>query len=414
MKGLKSRATVIGAGAVLIAAFLAFSFWPRPVLVDIGAVTRGPMTVTIDEEAKTRVRDSYVISAPVNGRLLRVGIDPGAEVEKDQTIVAEMTPVFPEALDIRTREQAEAAVEAARAGLSLAKAEARKAKADADFAEDEALRARELFKGEALAKRGLDRAEIAYKSARAALDAATSAVSMRAAELERAQAMLTPSASKDGKDEPAQRDSETIAIRSPVSGHILRVFQESEAIVSAGAPILEVGDPHTDLEVVAELLSSDAVKVSPGDRVIIDKWGGDEPLAGVVERIEPLGFTKVSALGVEEQRVKTIIGFEGGRNDNERLGDGFRVEVRVVIWDDGNALRVPSSALFRSDGKWAVFKVENGRTRHAEIEIGRNNGIDAEVKGGLEEGDRIVLYPGGGVEDGTLVAQSSAAAGARD
>ncbi len=400
MKGLRSRISVIAAGGALIAAFLVFAFWPRASLVDIGAVSRGPMMVTIDEEAKTRVRDSYVISSPVNGRLLRVGIDPGAEVVKGETVVAEMTPVYPAALDIRTKEQAEAAVEAARAGLSLARAEARRAKADADFAEDEVVRARELYKGEALAKRGLDRAEIAYRSAMAALDAATYAVSMRAAELERAEAMLSPAGAK--APSPTEEAIETIPILSPVSGHILRVFQKSEAIVNAGAPILEVGDPHDDLEVVAELLSTDAVKVTAGDRVIIDKWGGDAPLSGTVERIEPLGFTKISALGVEEQRVNTIIQFDE-RNDSERLGDGFRVEVRIVIWEDRDALRVPASALFRFKGDWAVFRVENNRARRTILKVGRNNGVDAQVLEGLNEGDAIILFPGGGVDDGTLV-----------
>lgn len=194
MRGLKSRATVIAAGAVPVAAFLLFAFWPRSIPVDIGEVARGPMILTIDEEAKTRVRDRYVISAPINGRLLRIGMDPGAEVIKDETIIAEMTPVLPSALDVRTGEQAAAAVEASKAALSLARAEARKARADADFAEDEVVRARELFKGEALAKRGLDRAEISFRSAKAALEAANSAVSIRSAELERAQAMLTPPA----------------------------------------------------------------------------------------------------------------------------------------------------------------------------------------------------------------------------
>lgn len=404
MRGLKSRASVVGAAAIVVAAFLLFSFWPRAKLVDIGEATRGPMIVTINEEAKTRVRDSYVVSAPINGRLLRVGIDPGAEVVEGETTVAEMTPVLPAALDIRTREQAEAAIEAARAALSLARAEARRAKADEEFAEDEVVRARELFKGDALAKRGLDRAEISFRSATAALEAANSAVSMRTAELERAQAMLTPPSA--GASKPAAPDPESILIRSPVSGHILRVFQESEAVLAAGAPILEIGDPHDDLEVVAELLSSDAVKVSPGDRVIIDKWGGDKALAGIVNRIEPLGFTKVSALGVEEQRVKTIIDF-AERNDDERLGDGFRVEVKIVVWEDNAALRVPASALFRTGEDWAVFKVVNKRARRAIVEIGRNNGVDAEVLSGLEEGSEIILFPGGDMEDGVLVEANS-------
>lgn len=405
MKGFKSRAIFIAAATALIASFLAFAFWPRPIRVDIGAVARGALAVTIDEEAKTRVRDSYIVSAPINGRLLRVGIDPGAEVAKDETVVAEMTPVYPAALDIRTKEQAEAAIEAARAGLSLSKAEARRARADAAFADQEVVRARELFKGDAIAKRGLDRAEIALTSARAALEAANAAVAMREAELERAQLMLmSPADAGRAGAEP----SDPIAIRAPVSGHILRVFQESEAIVGAGAPILEIGDPHTDLEIVAELLSTDAVKVSPGDRVIIDKWGGDEPIEAVVSRIEPLGFTKVSALGVEEQRVNTIIEFASGRNDSERLGDGFRVEARIIVWENENALKLPASSLFRAGDNWAVFKVVSGKAVRTVVDIGRNNGVEAEIIAGLEEGDRIILFPGGDVADGARVEAAAA------
>ncbi|NWG91719.1 MAG: HlyD family efflux transporter periplasmic adaptor subunit [Parvularculaceae bacterium] len=356
------------------------------------------MMVTIDEEAKTRVRDSYVVSAPVNGRLLRVGFDAGADVVKDETVVAEMTPVYPAALDIRTREQAEAAVEEARAGLALARAEMRRVRADAAFAEQEAARARELFKGEAIAQRGLDRAEIALTSARAALEAANAAVAMREAELSRVKATLKTPAAATTKDAAA----EPIRIRAPVSGHILRIFQESEAIVAAGAPILEIGDPHKDLEVVAELLSTDAVKVSAGDPVIIDKWGGDAPLDGVVARVEPLGFTKVSALGVEEQRVNTIIAFKG-RNDSEKLGDGYRVEARIVVWRSESALKVPANALFREGGDWAVYRAIDGRARKTRVEIGANNGAEAEVLSGLSAGDEVILYPGGDVADGVRV-----------
>lgn len=398
MKGVTSRIVVIAGAATLVAGFLTFSFWPRDVFVDVATVVRGPMMVTIDEEAKTRVRDSYVVSAPVNGRLLRVGFDAGADVVKDETVVAEMTPVYPAALDIRTREQAEAAVEEARAGLALARAEMRRVRADAAFAEQEAARARELFKGEAIAQRGLDRAEIALTSARAALEAANAAVAMREAELSRAKATLETPAAATAKDAAA----EPIRIRAPVSGHILRIFQESEAIVAAGAPILEIGDPHKDLEVVAELLSTDAVKVSAGDPVIIDKWGGDAPLDGVVARVEPLGFTKVSALGVEEQRVNTIIAFKG-RNDSEKLGDGYRVEARIVVWRSESALKVPANALFREGGDWAVYRAIDGRARKTRVEIGANNGAEAEVLSGLSAGDEVILYPGGDVADGVRV-----------
>jgi len=402
MKALRSRVVAITSLGMVVAAFLLFAFWPRPIRADIATVARGPLVVTIDEEAKTRVRESYVVSAPISARLLRIGAKPGAEVTKDVTIVAELTPAYPEALDIRTREQAEAAIEEARAALALSRAEARRAKANTALAEQEALRARELFKGEAVSKQSLDRAEIELASAKAALEAATAAVSMREAGLQRAQLMLMSPEVSRGEVTPA----EPIAIRAPVSGHILRVFQESEAIVAAGTPILEIGDPHADLEVVAQLLSTDAVKVSPGDRVIIDRWGGEAPIGGVVDRIEPIGVTKVSALGVEEQRVNTVIAFDGGRNDDERLGDGFRVEVRIVIFERPDALKLPSSALLRVDGAWAVYKVVGGRAAETRVEIGRSNGAESEVLGGLREGDRVILYPGGKIIAGALVAPS--------
>jgi HlyD family secretion protein len=192
-------------------------------------------------------------------------------------------------------------------------------------------------------------------------------------------------------------------LRAPISGQILRVIEESETVVAVGAPIVEIGDTAGDLEIIVELLSADAVKISPGDRVIINKWGGPAPLEGAVERIDPWGFTKFSALGVEEQRVNAIIKFTGDPAARERLGHGFRTEVKIVTWESENALKIPTSAVFRSGEDWAAFEVVRGRARLKKLQLGADNGTEAEIVSGLEEGDRIILYPGNQVVDGARV-----------
>ncbi len=406
MQGIKSRTSVIAAATIIIGAFMLYAFWPRALGVDLGRAELRAMMVTIDEEAKTRVRDAYVVSTPVTGRLLRVEVEPGDEVFEGETAIARLTPTTPSVLDIRTEEQARAAIDAAEAALSLARADVRRATADADFAKAELTRTEKLRETDTVSEAALDRAQRAYRSADAALDTTRAAVSLREAELDNARAMLmTPTEAEQKSSGTNPHPQTSIPLRAPISGRILRVMQESETVLPAGTPILEIGDPLGDLEIVAELLSTDAVKVSPGDRVIIDKWGDAPPLEGRVEKIEPWGFTKYSALGVEEQRVNAVIQFFGPEKSRERLGHGFRVEVKIVIWEDDAALNIPASAIFRIGDKWAVFRLENGRARMRSIEIGRNNGIHAQVTQGLEQGDEIVLYPGNRVTDGARVKQ---------
>ena len=200
----------------------------------------------------------------------------------------------------------------------------------------------------------------------------------------------------------------TIPLTAPISGRILRVIQESETTVVAGQPILEIGDVSNDLEIIAELLSTDAVQVTEGDEVIVENWGGAEALTGTVERVEPWGFTKFSALGVEEQRVNTIIRFKDPLGDRASLGHGYRVEVRIVVWHKDNALTVPSSALFRNDGAWALFVVDGGRARLKAVKVIQNNGVSAAIEEGLDEGQSVILYPGPGIEDGKWVRQRDA------
>ncbi len=404
MKGLTSRTTAISFSLLLVALFLAYAFWPRALNVDMGTVTRGPLMVTIDEEAKTRVREAYMVSAPVTGRLLRIEVEPGDVVTGGESVIARMLPTIPTMLDVRTEEQAKASIEAAEAALAFAKAELKRIAADSDYAALEVTRTRKLHEQETVSQAALDRATRAWRAASAALETGKAGVAMRKADLQNAQTMLmTFSEAEEISFASNPHSEKSIPIYTPISGRILRVVQESETIIVAGAPILEIGDLKGGLEIAAELLSTDAVKVTPGDRVIIDKWGGDTPLHGIIEKVEPWGFTKFSALGVEEQRVNAIIKITDGPEARSRLGHGFRVEVKIITWENDNALKLASSAIFRSNGNWAVFKVNNGRAKLTTITPGYNNGVDAEIVEGLAEGDAVVLYPGNRIFDGARV-----------
>lgn len=406
----RSRTWIMAGMGMLLAAVMTYAFWPRAMPVDMGEVRRSDMVVTIDEEARTRVRDAYIVSAPIAGRLLRVEVKSGDAVKGGQTVIARMLPINPPALDVRTREQARAAVQASEATLQAARADLQKAISEKYYADADLQRKRKL-KGRGITSQAVvEEAERAFRAASANFDVAKANIAVREAELAKARAQLISFENPNPHSQfvrPSQLGAADLAssipLTAPISGRILRVIQESETIVSAGTPILEIGDISNDLEVVAELLSTDAVQVSEGDRVLIRKWGGAEILNGVVERVEPWGFTKTSALGVEEQRVKSIIRFTDAAAKRRNLGHGFRVETRIVIWEAEDALVVPSSALFRQGGAWAVFTVHDGRAKLTKLEIGRNNGTLAEVKGGIEAGATVILYPGPNLTEGQKV-----------
>jgi HlyD family secretion protein len=361
------------------------------------------MTLTIDEEGRTRVRDAYVVSTPVAGRLMRVEAQPGDAVVKNETIVAQMRPLNPAALDIRTREQARAAVAAAEAALRVSRADLNKAMADLDFAQSEWGRAKKLAEKGTESQAALDRFRSNLRAASAMRDTAQAAISVREAELANARARLI---SFDGPEQAsAQMGDADIPLRAPATGRILRVIQQSETTLTAGTPIMEIGNIAHDLEIVVELLSTDAVQVSPGDRVIVDDWGGDTQLEGKVERVDPWGFKKFSSLGVEEQRVNAIIRFTGARQSRDKLGHGYRVEVRIIIWEDQSTLLIPSNALFRDGDYWAVFRVIDGKAIQTRVKVGKDNGLSAQILDGLEVGDAIILYPSSGISNGAKVAQ---------
>lgn len=401
----RSRLVLTLASAVLIAGALVAAFWPRPQIVDMGLVTRGKMIVTIDEEGRTRVRDAYIVSTPIAGRLLRVEVEPGDPVERGTTIVAHMLPTNPAALDVRTREQARAAVDAAEAALRVARADLNAALANRDAAESELVRTRQLAERGVTSGAALDRAQQAARVAAANVDTAEAAISMRQAEVANARAQLIGFDDRGLTGSLDTAGMQQIPLYAPADGRILQIMQQSETTLPAGTPIMEIGNVRNDLEVVVELLSTDAVQVRKGDRVIIDDWGGQETLAGTVLRVDPFGVQKFSALGVEEQRVSTIIRFTDPAEAHPGLGHGFRVEARIVVWEADDTLIVPSSALFRSGGEWAVFRVEGGTARLRPIKRGRDNGTEAQVLEGLEEGDAVVLFPSSGLSDGASVAQ---------
>jgi HlyD family secretion protein len=339
----------------------------------------------------------------VAGRLLRVEVEPGDPVTRGQTQVAVMEPLNPAALDISSREQARAAVAAAEAALRVAQADRNAALAEQDLARTDLERTAQLAESGTVSQAALDRAERAARAADATVDTAEAAIAMREADLQIAQARLI-SFDDQGLWGAIASTDHAIPLTAPADGTILRVIQQSETTLPAGTPIMEIGDIAGDLAVTVALLSTDAVQVSPGDRVIIENWGQPRPLAGTVTRVDPFGTTQFSALGVEEQRVNVRIDFTSARAEHEGLGHGFRVETRIVVWEAEAALIVPSAALFRHQGGWAVFAVTDGTASIRPVGLGHNNGIEAEVLDGLAEGDSVILYPSAAITEGLSVA----------
>lgn len=403
-----SRLAVTVVAGALVAGALTYAFWPRPTLVDMGLVTRGPMQVTINEEGRTQVHEPYVVSTPIAGRMMRLTIEPGDSVEQGE-VVARMLPTSPSALDARSREQARANVTAAEAALRVAEADLNKARADRDLAEANLERTKRLFDSGIVSQAALDADQRAARAANAALDTTRAAISMRVAELNNARAALI-SFDDNGLAEAIEAEKdEVLPLKAPVPGAVLQIMQQSEITLPAGTPILEIGDIETDLEVLAQLLSTDAVKISAGDPVVIDNWGGPVPLTGEVARIDPWGFTKVSALGVEEQRVNVTIRFLSPYEQRPTLGHGFRVETRIVTWSDEDALMVPAGALFRDGPEhWALFVVKDGRAEQRRIDVAANNGLTAAIASGVNAEEQIVLYPPAGLMDGQSVAKRAA------
>lgn len=382
----------------VIVIVLALSFAPRPVMVDLVVVEPGPLVVTLDEEGETRVHDVYTLSAPVAGRVQRIEWHVGDPVTANETVLAMIEPGDPSLLDPRSEAQARAAIQAAEAARDLAAAAVADAEAQYDFARAEYARMQELIVEGSVSRRDLDSAERDHKARHAGLDTARAALLVRNYELELARAQLVSPL----ETQVSGIDCQCIPITAPVSGRILQITDRSERVVREGEMLMQIGDPG-DLEIVVDYLSMDAVRIEAGQRVIIDNWGGDVPLEGRVRLVEPFGFLKISALGIEEQRVNVIIDFV---NDEgwERLGHGYQVESRVVLWEADDVLTVPLTALFRDGDDWALFVEESGRAKLRVVETGERNGVVAEIRRGVETGDRVIAHPSDRVTDGVRIA----------
>lgn len=382
--------------ALVLVALLAWSFRPQPAAVDMAVLHKGTLRVTIDEEGVTRVRERYVVSAPVTGRMQRVELHPGDRVAARDTVLVTFLPATPPLLDTRTRAETEARMKAAHAARDQARVALQHARDSAAFSARELIRQRQVAAFGGITDERLAAAELDARTQEAQVKASELALQRAEHELEAARVVLQQVASPQAATSRA-----ALALRSPINGIVLRVLHESEAPVAAGTPLIEIGNPD-HLEIVADLLSTDAVNVRPGCRALIGGWGGAAPLDGRVRLVEPAGFTKISVLGVEEQRVNVLIDFEGARGAY-KLGDGYRVEVSIIVWERAGVLKVPTSALFRTADTWSVFAVRDDTAVQTTVQIGRRNALEAEVLSGLAEGDRVIVHPGDTVDDGVRV-----------
>ena len=396
MKQLERRTiawTLIGVAA---AALLAWSLWPSAMGVDVAVVERGPIAVTLDEEGETRVRERFVVSAPVAGRLLRIELEPGDTVVAGETVLAFFQPQDSTLLDPRSRAEAEAEVRAFEADLERARHEHARQEAEVEFTRRECDRARALGAQGILAADRLDAAELGERSAIERLNAALHAVESARARLSRARARLL------NLGAPDRVGDAPLELRAPVDGVVLRRLHESETVVSTGETLMELGDPN-DLEIVADYLSRDTVRIRPGARALIDRWGGEGTLEARVARVEPSGFTKVSALGVEEQRVNVVLEIVTPASDREGLADGFRVETRIVELECEDVVQVPAGSLFRDGERWAVFAVEAGRAVLRHVDVGARTPRRAEIRSGLSADETVIVHPGDRIADGLRV-----------
>lgn len=383
-------------GAAILLALIVAGLWPRAVPVETAVAARGPLLVTVDEEGQTRVRNRYIVAAPAGGHLRRVELKAGAPVEAGATVLAVLETGGADLLDARGLAQARARVQGAESARE--QAAARHAAAAATLAQTrlDLARAQTLLDQKISTQQEFDVTATRERVATQDERAAAFGLQVAAYELEQARAALIRAQPGEGGDAAA------LKIVSPVNGRVLRVMQESARAVLAGTPILEVGDP-ADLEVRIEVLSRDGVGITPGARVLLEQWGGEKPLEARVRLVEPSAFTKISALGVEEQRVYVIADLDAPPAARPTLGDGYRVEARIVRWSADNVLRVPAGALFQREGGWQTFVIEGRRARLRDVQVGQSNGLETEILGGLSEGDRVIIYPGDRVADATRV-----------
>jgi HlyD family secretion protein len=374
------------AGAVVLVALIVAGLWPRPLPVETARATVGTLRATVNEEGKTRIKQRYLVSAPVAGQLRRIPLKAGAEVQAGETVLAVIDPLSPALLDARTRTAAHAKRDTAVANLE-------KARAGHNFAASELRRLEKLYADNTVSIQELEISQL--REASAAKEQAAAESALRQTEAELAEFAASTPAGTNTLSDPVQ-------VRAPANGRVLRVFEENARVVAAGTPVMEIGDP-ADLEVVVEVLSRDGAAIPPGTPVELEQWGGGEPLRAKVRLVEPAAFTKVSALGVEEQRVNVIADLLTAPDQRRNIGDNFRVEAKIIVWEAPDALKVPAGALFRKGEQWAAFVVADGRARLTIVKAGRSSGTETQVLEGLKEGEEVIVYPGCRVRDGQRV-----------
>ncbi|MBA2777605.1 efflux RND transporter periplasmic adaptor subunit [Billgrantia kenyensis] len=379
---------------VALLALLAWALRPTPLPVNVATVTIGPFTDSVTEEGRTRLRDTWNVSAPIAGFLQRVTLEEGDRVEEGE-VLFQLEPSPAPALDVRTRQQAEENLQAAQARLRAAQANLETARADLRFAESEYQRYRQLHQRNLVSTADLEQRQNQRDRLRALEHSAASGVEVARFEVESARALLAVASGQR-----SEADQPTLQVRAPLSGLVISRYRCCEGSIAAGEPILELGRLD-DLEIQVDLLSMDAVRLRPGMDVLISGWGG-EPLRGSVRRIAPAGFTRTSALGVDEQRVPVIVDFDP-ELDRGALGSGFRVDAEFLIWQGEEVMQIPTSALFRHQGEWAVFVIDEGRATRRIVELGRRHGLRSQVLAGLEPGETLITHPGSQVDEGIRV-----------
>jgi len=395
----KRRIAFWGVIGIVIVGALVAAMMPRAIAVDMAVVTRGPLAVTLDHEGKTRVRERYVVSAPLAGRVLRIELRPGDRVVANQTVIATFAPGASPLLDARSRAEGQSRVSAAEATVEQARAQREQALVQSRHAVEERDRARNLTQFGLMTVEARQAADTEAAARQRAVDAAEAAVRVATHDVETVRAALLEPGSRAARPTPG---SATLTLRTPIDGVVLERLRESEAVVPQGEPLVTVADTGS-LEVIADFLSTDAVKIQPGMRALIDQWGGSQPLDALVRRVEPAGFLKVSALGVEEQRVWVVLDVKDPASAGRALGDGYRVEARVVTWEGHDVVMAPVSSLFRRGDGWAVYVEEGGIARERAVKIGHRNGTSAEILSGISAGTSVVIYPPDAVADGTRI-----------
>ncbi len=395
-RSVRARTVAIATAIVLVAGLLAGMFSPDPQPVDVASAVRGDMAVTVSSEGKTRVKEEYAITAPVGGRLLRVALKAGDQVVANETLIATIEPPPPQFNDVRSQAELEAKTRAAESALAQARVDLERTRAQLGFAEADVARYKDLAARGVTSGRSMEQYTLEAEIRRTAFQIAQRAVDQKTSELEQIKASLMgPGAAERAAEQ------RPIEVRSPITGRVLNVLQESETVVQPGQTILTVGDPR-NIEVMLEMLSEDAVKVHKGDTGTLEGWGGP-PLHMRVRRVEPFGYTKISALGIEEQRVHVLLDFTDPPEKWAALGHGYRVVGKIQIWEGRRVLKLPMGALFRDGAHWAVYKLQDGKARLQYVELGHLNDTEAEVLGGLAEGEQVILHPSDRIADGIPV-----------